>query len=121
KAVADSKAYEESLPHYENATTALSSAESSSTGGANQMGKWVNVGAIDLQSTGAYATMLTPSALNTSCVKGDKGFVPKKTTTYKRECVYWQQIGSNDSMHCRKWENIATHSYHKNGYKAECR
>ncbi|MGF1903508.1 hypothetical protein [Aliivibrio salmonicida] len=121
KAVADSKAYQDSLPHYKNATTGLSSAESDSRGIPNQMGRWVNLGGVSLQHSGGYTTMLTPSALNTGCIKGDKGFIPKKTTTYKRECTYWQQIGSNGSMHCRNWENIATHSYHDNGYKAECR
>ena len=121
KALSDSKTYQASLPNYKNATSGLSAAESSSAGTPNQMGKWVNVGGVTLQSAGAYTTMLTPSALNTKCIKGDKGFIPKKTTTYKRECTYWQQIGSNDSMHCRKWENIATHSYHENGYKAQCR
>ncbi|WP_300178586.1 hypothetical protein [uncultured Aliivibrio sp.] len=123
KAVADSNAYQESLPNYENATSGLSPAESSSTGTPNQMGKWVNLGGVSLASAGAYTTMLTPNALNTSCIKGEKGFVPKKTTKTERVCTWWQGTGSDESnaQVCQHWETKVTHSYHDNGYKAECR
>ncbi|MGR6863476.1 hypothetical protein ACU5EH_25770 [Aliivibrio salmonicida] len=123
KAVADSNAYQASLPNYENATSGLSAAESASTGTPNQMGKWVNVGGIALQSAGAYTTMLTPNALNTSCIKGEKGFVPKKTTKTEKVCSSWRPSYSDnsDSEECNGWETKTTHSYHDNGYKAECR
>lgn len=123
KAVADSNAYQESLPNYENATSGLSPAESSSTGTPNQMGKWVNLGGVSLASAGAYTTMLTPNALNTSCIKGEKGFVPKKTTKTEKVCSGWRPSYSDnsDAEICEGWIMETTHSYHDNGYKAECR
>ncbi len=122
KAVADSNAYQASLPSYENATSGLSPAESASTGTPNQMGKWVSLGEVSLASAGAYTTMLTPNALNTSCIKGEKGFVPKKTTKTEKVCTSWGSGSDNSSGRpCNYWETKTTHSYHDNGYKAECR
>ncbi|MGR6862918.1 hypothetical protein ACU5EH_23325 [Aliivibrio salmonicida] len=114
KAVADSNAYQESLPNYKNATTGLSAAESSSAGTPNQMGRWVSVGGIALQNAGSYTTMLTPSALNTSCIKGEKGFVPTKTEKKESYCV---QGGDK----CNFWGTRIVITYEEYGHKAECR
>ncbi|MGF1903509.1 hypothetical protein [Aliivibrio salmonicida] len=112
KAVANSNAYQNSLPYYENATTGLSSAESGSTGLKNQMGKWVRLSLIPFDNAGAYSKILTPSSIGSPCVKGAKGIIPtKKNGTSRCEdnsCNYWQDVTQS------------TYNY-SHGYTAECR
>ncbi|MGR6862919.1 hypothetical protein ACU5EH_23330 [Aliivibrio salmonicida] len=116
KAVADSKAYQEALPNYENATTGLSSSESNSTATANQMGKWVKLSLIPLENAGVYSKMLTSNATGTSCIKGSKGIIPtmrKSTNRCKdkedKKCDYYKSV------------TVATYENYSHGYKAECR
>ncbi|AAW88276.1 hypothetical protein VF_B0034 (plasmid) [Aliivibrio fischeri ES114] len=111
KAVADAQAYHDSLPQYENAIEGLGPDETgSTTAGANQMGKWVNLGASSIKSAGAYTTMLAPSAIGKSCIKGDRGWISKT----REECI----IFNGGSTSCRKYR---TELDAENGYKAECR
>ncbi|MGR6830896.1 hypothetical protein [Aliivibrio wodanis] len=77
KAVADSKAYQDSLPHYENERSGLGPDETGGTSAsANQMGKWVKLGSsIQFYQTGQYSSLLSQNAEGQPCIKGDKGFI----------------------------------------------
>ncbi|MUK41553.1 hypothetical protein GNP61_08255 [Aliivibrio fischeri] len=112
KAVADSKAYEESLPHYENATTGLSSAESNSTATANQMGKWVRLSLIPFDNAGSYSKILTSKAIGAPCIKGSKGIIPTTKNS----------SGNCSGSGCDYWQTVTQETYnYSKGYTAECR
>ena len=111
KAVADAKAYQDSLPHYENETTGLKDWEAGdATAAANQMGKWVKLGSSTMLNAGQYASVLAPSAAGQSCLKGEKGFIANT----KSECTRWNSGG----WQCQ--ESVTTLDI-GNGFKAECR
>ncbi len=112
KAVADSKAYQEALPNYENATTGLSPAESNSTATANQMGKWVRLSLIPFDNAGSYSKVLTSRSIGAPCIKGSKGIIP---TTKNGS-------GSCDNNSCSYWNDVTQTTYnYSHGYTAECR
>ncbi|GEK15410.1 hypothetical protein [Aliivibrio fischeri] len=111
KAVADAKAYQDSLPHYENETTGLKDWEAGdATAAANQMGKWVKLGSSTMLNAGQYASVLAPSAAGQSCLKGEKGFI----ASTQSECVQWNSGGS----FCYKYKTSLSMD---SGFKAECR
>lgn len=109
KAVADSKAYQDSLPHYENETTGLGPDETGGENSANKMGKWVKLGSSSLNNAGEYSSILLPTSQGKSCLKGDKGWI----STMERRCV-----ASSASGFCRESIEIVNT---KSGFKAECR
>ena len=112
KAVADSKAYQDSLPNYENATTGLSAAESASTGTPNQMGKWIRLSLIPFDNAGSYSKVLTSRSIGAPCIKGSKGIIP---TTKNGS-------GSCDDNSCSYWNDVTQTTYnYSHGYTAECR
>ena len=109
KAVADSKAYQDSLPHYENETIGLRPDETGGESSANKMGKWVNLGTSSIKNAGQHSSILTPNALGQSCVKGSKGWISKMESV----CV-----SASASGFCRIPIEILDVN---NGYKVECR
>ena len=109
KAVADAKAYQDSLPHYEKAMGGLELGEINGDSSANKMGKWVNLGTSSIKNAGQYSSILTPNALGQSCVKGSKGWVSKMESV----CV-----SASASGFCRIPIEILDVN---NGYKVECR
>ncbi|GEK16038.1 hypothetical protein [Aliivibrio fischeri] len=110
KAVADSKAYQDSLPHYENERSGLGPDETGGENSANKMGKWVKLGSSTMLNAGQYASVLAPSATGKSCLKGEKGFI----ASTRSKCVQWNSGGS----FCYKYETSLSMD---NGFKAECR
>nr|WP_172684991.1 hypothetical protein [Aliivibrio fischeri] len=111
KALADAKAYQDSLPNHENAVSGLEPWEAGdTTAAANQMGKWVKLGSSTMLNAGQYASVLSPNAAGQSCLKGEKGFI----AGIKKECIQWNSGGS----FCYK-EKISLSM--DTGFKAECR
>ena len=110
KAVADSKAYQDSLPHYENAASGLASWEEEGDSSANQMGTWVNIGAASIKNAGIHSSMLAPSAIGKSCLKGDKGWISKT----REECIEF----NGGQSQCEKYRTVLDA---ENGFKADCR
>ena len=109
-AVADAKAYQDSLPHYEKAMGGLELGEINGGSSANQMGTWVKLGSSTMLNAGQYASVLAPSAAGQSCLKGEKGFI----ASTKEECTRWNSGG----WQCQ--ESVTTLDI-GNGFKAECR
>jgi hypothetical protein len=111
KALADAKAYQDSLPHHENAVSGLEPWEAGdATAAANQMGKWVNIGAINYQVAGAV--ILSPDSIGKKCSKGTIGFVPKVLRQAVRvhnkngafvsqEYIYTPDYRSGNKVECR--------------------
>ena len=110
KAVADAKAYQDSLPHYENEIVGLKVGETGGESSANKMGKWVKLGSSTMLNAGQYASVLAPSAAGKSCLKGEKGFI----ATTQKKCERWNSGGS----FCYEY---STSLNINNGFKAECR
>ncbi|MGR6863475.1 hypothetical protein ACU5EH_25765 [Aliivibrio salmonicida] len=112
KAVADSKAYQDSLPNHDNATSGLSAAESASTGTPNQMGKWIRLSLIPFDNAGSYSKVLTSRSIGAPCIKGSKGIIPT-TKNSSSDC---------DGNSCSYWKDVTQTTYnYSHGYTAECR
>ena len=111
-AVQSGQTYRESIEKYniETPTTGLGDKELLGGNASNKMGKWVNIGAASIKNAGIHSSMLAPSAIGKSCLKGDKGWISKT----REECIEF----NGGQSQCEKYRTVLDA---ENGFKADCR